>query len=77
MKLRKLLSNQVNYFGIELTVPNDVRYIATDSDGCVYGYYVEPNLGGRCWNVYDDAVSLATVDLVGTDWRATLRVVGE
>lgn len=78
MKLRKLLSKEVDYFGIKLTVPSDVMCIATDSEGLVYGYYNKPKLTDRYWNVsdmYDHVVSLATVELEGTDWRETLRFV--
>jgi hypothetical protein len=78
MKLRKLLSKEVDYFGIKLTVPSDVMCIATDSGGLVYGYYNKPKLTDSYWNVsdmYDHVVSLATVELEGTDWRKTLRFV--
>lgn len=28
----------VHYYGSDVEVPKDTRYIATDSDGCVYAF---------------------------------------
>lgn len=78
MKLRKLLSKEVDYFGITLRVASDLMCIATDSDGTIYGYYEKPVIPSEksiCWTCWGEAVSLATVELDGTDWRETLRYV--
>lgn len=77
MKLRKLLSKEVDYFGIKLTVPSDLMYIATDADGLVYGYFDEPTINLALWwrSWSDNSITLATVELGDTDWRETLRFV--
>lgn len=66
----------VDYFGLQLTVPLFINFIATDSDGEVYGYenkpyddvYWEPD-GDNDLDYY----IIATVNLHGLDWRETLR----
>ncbi len=34
----------INYFGIDLSVPCDAKFIATDDDGQIYVFDEEPNL---------------------------------
>ncbi|UAW58808.1 hypothetical protein AVIO78A_023 [Escherichia phage vB_EcoS_AVIO78A] len=66
----------VNYFGLSLTVPEDIDYIATDSYGGVYGYFSEPEPCSEFWDTHYDGfpkVRLATVNLHGLNWRETLR----
>ena len=66
----------VNYFGLSLTVPEDIDYIATNSYGVVYGYFSEPELCDEFWDTYHcgiPKVRLATVNLHGLDWTETLR----
>lgn len=66
----------VNYFGLSLTVPEDIDYIATNSYGVVYGYFSEPELCDEFWDNRCHGipkVRLATVNLHGLNWRETLR----
>lgn len=66
----------VNYFGLSLTVPEDIDYIATNSYGGVYGYFSEPELCDEFWDNRRygiPKVRLATVNLHGLDWKETLR----
>lgn len=66
----------VNYFGLSLTVPEDIYYIATNSYGVVYGYFSEPELCDEFWDNHRygiPKVRLATVNLHGLNWRETLR----
>ncbi len=66
----------VNYFGLSLTVPEDIDYVATNSYGVVYGYFSEPELCDEFWDTHYDGfpkVRLATVNLHGLDWKETLR----
>lgn len=66
----------VNYFGLSLTVPKNIDYIATNSNGNVYGYFREPERCSEFWDSHYDGfpkVILATVNLHGLDWKETLR----
>lgn len=66
----------VDYFGLQLTVPLFINFIATDSDGEVYGYEIKPS-DDVYWepngNNDLDYYIIATVNLHGLDWRETLR----
>ena len=66
----------VNYFGLYLTVPENIDYIATNSYGVVYGYFSEPELCDEFWDNRRygiPKVRIATVNLHGLDWAETLR----
>lgn len=66
----------VDYFGLQLIVPHSINFIATDSDGEIYGFKNEPSAIGY-WEPDDDDgqdwYMIATVNLHGLDWRETLR----
>ena len=73
----------VTYFGIEVTVPDDVQWIATDEDGEVYGY---PYGDGECyeedgyfWNGRYDAYSLGSLQNIprSFNWKKSLVYVGD
>lgn len=66
----------VNYFGIFMPVPPTVRYMATDKDGTLHGFNVNPMLDvpRGIWRG-DGAVKLATLNLHGVNWLSTLRAL--
>lgn len=69
----------VQYFNLELIVPEDIKYISVDSDGeiilwiGVHAPYVRMyTVGVDDWfgEIYD--YDVGQVDLEGVDWRETL-----
>lgn len=42
---------EVDYYGLILTISERIKYIATDDDGCIHGYYSKPQLSqyGTGW----------------------------
>jgi hypothetical protein len=87
----KLLSKEdsitkVNYFGIELLVPERINYLATDKDGEVWAFSEEP----VCYvSPYEEWVIpqfgvlsrgqelVAKVDLKSVAWNHTLKHYSE
>lgn len=76
----------VKYFDIELNVPFDTRYLATDGDGEVYAFRVgwkNPIADTSYWDfckglyveLYDEPTLVAEVDLQGMDWKETLQEI--
>lgn len=68
------------YFGIQIALPHNARWIATEADGNVYTYVSKPKASAQQW-VRDDHANFSTVtkvayvDLEGLDWRDTLQQV--
>jgi hypothetical protein len=65
-------SSFVDYFGLALSASVNVKWLATDEDGTVYGYFDEPylkpcydNLG--FWVADGDSVKLLKIKFAG-DW---------
>ena len=68
-----------NYFGINLKLPNRIKYIATDSDGEVYGYYRTPYNDSNSWGTADEDdvyLFLGTIEFKG-DFKHSLVEVKE
>ena len=67
-----------NYFGINLKLPDGgIEYIATDSDGEVYGHFSKPSLRGNgYWVLRDDSILLGTIEFKG-DFKDSLVEVKE
>jgi len=72
----------VTYFDIPLNIPKQIKYLATDADGMVWGYEDKPRaiegvgvLVSQWVNATDrpQVVKIGEVDLQGLDWRDTLR----
>jgi len=67
-------SSFVDYFGLALSVPFNVKWLAADEDGTVYGYFDEPypickpwdNSG--FWNSDGHSVKLLKIKFAG-NWR--------
>jgi hypothetical protein len=64
------LTKDVYYFDILLTVVNTITHIATDEDGCMYGYDNHPYQKEKRFDCeYEEiCVFLGTVDLDGLLW---------
>lgn len=71
-------SSFVDYFGLALSVPFNVKWLAADEDGTVFGYLYEPYLTSASadslrennlnWNSDGDSVKLLKIKFAG-DWR--------
>jgi hypothetical protein len=67
-------STYVEYFGLPFSVSVNVKWLATDEDGTVYGYFDEPYsickpLGfSGFWDSDSDSVKLLKIKFAG-DWR--------
>jgi hypothetical protein len=59
-----------DYFGLPLSIPDGILWLATDKDGTLYGYFNEPYCAGQgVWDNYDDEkVKIAKIQIIG-DWK--------
>lgn len=79
--MRKIAGNDfkvVDYFGVELTIDNKLRYLATTERGDVVAsnsiLTLDPSCGWLSeWEDFTDII--AVVDLEGLDWKDTLMEV--
>jgi hypothetical protein len=65
----------VNYHGINLIVPNNTKWLATDKSCLLCAYFEnEPyDTGYNEWNnLHSDRIFICQVDLEGMDWRDSL-----
>lgn len=65
----------VDYFGIPLTIYDEIMWLATDENGRIYGYTVKPALSDNVWlakNLASDWFYIGNVDLEDLDWKDTL-----
>lgn len=76
----------VTYLGMTLAVPVDVKWIATDSDGCCYGFHPKPSIevlpsqqGQTLWRSSGYHCWLGDIhDIPSTfDWKQSLVHVGD
>ena len=63
------------YFGLPLSIPDGIQWLATDEDGTLYGYFTEPycvNLGSLpdqgYWDDDEEGVKIAKIQIIG-DWK--------
>ena len=63
------------YFGLPLSVPDEIQWLATDEDGTLYGYFAEPycvNLGSLpdqgYWDDDEEGVKIVKIQIIG-DWK--------
>ncbi len=67
------------YFDIEVHVPSNINYIATDEDGKLIGFVNEPeaNLELRFWDDPNssDIYEIGLIDLEEKNWTTTLQGV--
>lgn len=73
ISLKEQSFKTIKYFGIVISVPEEVLYVAVDEDGEVYGYEIEPHYNIHSWDAYYNNHFLGVVDLEGMDWKETLR----
>ena len=59
-----------DYFGLPLSIPDEIQWLATDEDGTLYGYFNEPYCTDQgFWDNYDDEkVKIAKIQIIG-DWK--------
>lgn len=65
---------KVNYFGLELVVEKEAKFLATDENGGVYSFTKETEINKDNESVWYGKGTewIAEVDLEGLDWRETL-----
>ena len=72
------LLKEVVYFGETFNIPREVKYIATDCDGEIYGYILDPSLSWNKWILNDrdsnKAYILGNCTFQG-NWEDSLMVV--
>lgn len=75
-------TKDVDFFGVTLTIPSRIDYLACDKDGRVWGYdTIPPEISHRFdrWLPADPETfeydEIAEVDLEGLDWTQTLKEV--
>jgi len=74
----KLLGKTVNYFGIQLVVSQDTKYLVTNSEGHVIASEQKPEFdykNGWCYDWDEWITKITRVDLEGMDWKDTLMEV--
>lgn len=76
----KLLGKTVDYFGIQLNVSQDTKYLVTTSEGHVIASEQKPEFDdksgwGWCYDWDEWITKIAKVDLEGMDWKDTLMEV--
>jgi hypothetical protein len=77
----KLLTNDykvVDYFGVQLSLEVDIKYLVTTAKGEVIASLDMPDLDPEIGWLYDwdaPSVCIADVDLEGMDWKDTLMEV--
>lgn len=82
MKLISLdCPKRVEYYGMRFWVPEWTTHLCVQYCGDLEAYPCEPKIisedGWAAWDADDhDVVSIATLDLCGTDWMTTLVEVG-
>lgn len=79
MKIESFVNDDikiVDYFGMELCVPDWVEFIATCKDGTIHAHEKMPSKEGDCWVSSDLCTVIGKGTLVNPDrWGYTLREV--
>lgn len=73
----------LNYYGHNVTVPDDVTHLAADRDGQVFAFVKEPTLSTHVWWPSVDDAGLMTcyevecpyLDTQAVDWRDSLKEI--
>jgi len=69
-------TKKAKYFDLILDVPENMNYLATDSDGSVYAYENVARLDGDDWSqITGDWMFIADVDLKGALWSDTCKEI--
>ena len=70
------MSKQIGYYGKQVTVPEEARFIATDADGTVWWYETEPealaDLDYWYCSSTDDCIDDTTYE---GDWKDSLMEI--
>lgn len=78
--LAKKFEKIINYFGVQIVIPSEHNYIATNADGSVYSYQFEPKKSqhGPTFACYSPGGNLFSgkfitkVDLEDQNWITTV-----
>lgn len=65
--------NQVNYFGLILSVPKQYEYIATDYSGNLYAYEKEPESGDDSFWSTSPSEKIFYITDNTDDWKQSLK----
>lgn len=61
-----------DYFGLRISVPNTVKYIAIDSLGNVYGFLIQPKCGDESWSSEFPSYYLGEMRMHNLHWTKSL-----
>ena len=80
MKLASEPSKTMQYFGADIPVPDDYKYVAMDLDGSIYAFLHTPILEGSEWapDLFEEDVPVYLNTVVNSeefDWTSTLMEV--
>lgn len=80
MKLASEPSKTMQYFGADIPVPDDYKYVAMDLDGSIYAFLHTPMLDRGEWgpNLFEEDVPVYLNTVVNSeefDWTSTLMEV--
>ncbi len=62
-------SNEVDYHGIVVVVPNEFEFLATNKDGELFAYQEAPVAKKIEWYEHETRQYLGDVDLEGLNWK--------
>lgn len=73
----KIINNdftkEVEYFSAKFIIPDNHGYIATDWDGAIYSYYLEPDFDGTDWVTDGGYCRIGTAELLSEEAENSLR----
>lgn len=72
----------VNYFGLRLSISSSIKWLATDEDGTVYGYFNKPEYYNECvmnddanyWDCDSYSVKLCKIKYKGDARKSLVNV---
>lgn len=59
------------YFGLEILIPRNTAYLATDEDGGLWAYTEKPEPNNTFWSAQLAAIAIVELEFEG-DWRDSL-----
>lgn len=63
----------IEYFGAKFTIPSNHGYVATDWDGEIYSYYLEPDFDGTDWITDGGYCRIGTAELLTEEAEESIR----
>lgn len=75
VRSEQIYSETFEYFEIKIILPKNIKWLATDYDGNLYGYFSEPYLTfGNYWDSDGDCVKIAKIKFKGDYKQSKLQV---